>query len=68
MTTVSTEAATRRWFDVKTGADYCGVKTKTIRRAITDGKLPRARLGRKFVFDKKDLDSWILGEMVRVEA
>jgi excisionase family DNA binding protein len=67
MSTVSTELS-RRWFDVKSAADYCGISTKTIRSAILSGKLPRARLGKKFVFDRKDLDSWILGEMVRVEA
>lgn len=55
----------RRWFDVQTAADYCQVKVKTLRRAYKAGKVPRARMGRKFIFDRRDLDAWLQGELIR---
>lgn len=36
----STSTATRQWITLEEAADMCGVTTKTIRRRISDGKLP----------------------------
>lgn len=58
-------AGNRRWFDLPGAAEYASVPVKTIRRAISDGKIPRARVGRKFVMDRRDLDSWLLSELTR---
>jgi len=39
-------------------ADRTGVSARTIRRAITDGRLPAERLGHSWVLDAGDVDQW----------
>ena len=68
MSTGNLEPGSRRWFDLRTAAVYCAVSVKCVRAAIATGKLPRARLGKKFIVDVRDLDRWILGEMLRLDA
>lgn len=46
----------RRWFDVKAAADYLAVRPHTIRDAVWNGWLSYSKLGKKFVFDRADLD------------
>jgi hypothetical protein len=55
----------RRWFDLTGAAEYACVPVKSVRAAIAAGKVPRARIGRKFVVNVRDLDSWLLGELIR---
>lgn len=48
----------RAWFDLPAAADYLAVKPRTIREAVWAHELRRARLGKRFVFSKDDLDTW----------
>jgi len=48
----------RRWFDLQGAADYLCVRPRTIREAVWGGELARAHLGKRFVFDRQDLDKW----------
>ncbi|MGH3869147.1 MAG: excisionase family DNA-binding protein [Pseudonocardiaceae bacterium] len=42
-------------------ADRAGVSARTIRRAITEGRLPAHRVGRTYVLDVGDVDQWHRG-------
>lgn len=55
----------RRWMTVPQAAEYLSVSVRTIRNAIYDGKLPRAKLGRRFILDVRDLDAWAESEKER---
>ncbi len=48
----------RRWFDLQGAAAYLCVRLRTIREGVWSGELPRAHLGKKFIFDRQDLDKW----------
>lgn len=39
-------------------ASYYDVSTRTVRRAIADGKLPAVRIGRQVRIAWSDLDAW----------
>ncbi|HET9255486.1 MAG TPA: helix-turn-helix domain-containing protein [Pseudonocardiaceae bacterium] len=42
-------------------ADRAGVSARTIRRAITEGRLPAHRVGRTYVLDVGDVEQWHRG-------
>lgn len=46
----------KRWYDVQEAAAYLSVAPFTIRNAVWDGLLAYSRLGKKFIFDRADLD------------
>lgn len=46
----------QRWLSVSDAADYLSVRPYTIRDLVWRGELPYVRLGKRFVFDRADLD------------
>lgn len=51
-------AIEQQYFSVPEAADYLRCHVQRIRAAIAHGELIPARMGRRFVFCKQDLDSW----------
>jgi excisionase family DNA binding protein len=54
------------WLTCETAARYAGVSTKTIRRAVEDGRLSGCRWGRKWLFRPEDIDELIEAGRVRL--
>ena len=48
----------KRWLTVAQAAEYLSVTKYTIRDAVWSGTLPYLRAGKRFVFDRLDLDEW----------
>lgn len=46
----------QRWLSVKDAATYLSVRPYTIRDFVWRGELPYVRMGKRFVFDRADLD------------
>lgn len=55
----------RTWFDINQAAIYLSVRPKTIRSAILAGAVRRAKLGKRFVIPREDLDAWARRQLVR---
>ncbi len=51
--------------DIPDTARICGVSEKTIRRWISGGELPAAKLGNQWRIRPKDLDDFIRDRLVR---
>lgn len=49
--------ASQQRFGVTDGARYLGVSPDTLRRRIADGTIPAARLGKKILIKRGDLDA-----------
>lgn len=58
MDTNTPEFTERRWMDLTGAAGYLSVRERTIRVAVWRKELRRAHLGKKFIFDRLDLDRW----------
>jgi excisionase family DNA binding protein len=55
---MATKSKPRRFVSVGTAADYCDVTPKTVRRWITEGRLPAYRVGNRLIkVDLADLDA-----------
>lgn len=54
---METMLAERRGFDCRKAALYLGVSERTIRYMLASGVLPCARIGRKVVILRDDLDA-----------
>ena len=49
-----------RYVDTKAAADYVGLSPSTLNRMRVTGDGPRySKVGRRVVYDLRDLDSWI---------
>jgi excisionase family DNA binding protein len=48
----------RRWMTVEQAAEYLAVVPYSIRNAVWSGELSAAKLGKRLVFDRTDLDRW----------
>jgi excisionase family DNA binding protein len=48
----------RRWYTVADAATYLSVSRYAIRDAVWQGILPYVRMGKRFIFDRHDLDRW----------
>ena len=49
-----------RYMDTKAAADYLGLSPSTLNRMRVTGDGPRySKLGRRVIYDVRDLDSWI---------
>ena len=48
------------WFDVAEASVYLHVSPQTLRRFLHDGSLRAARVGKGFLLDRADLDSFVL--------
>jgi excisionase family DNA binding protein len=53
----------KRWLDLRQAAEYISGRVRTIREAIWSGRLRRARIGKKFLVDREELDRWVEREM-----
>ena len=49
-------------------ADYLRVTDKTIYRLLKRGKIPAARVGRQWRFDRAAIDEWLHQNLLRVKA
>lgn len=47
------------YFNISTAAAYCGVSTKTLRRALRSRRLAFFKPGRSYMFTRRDLDAWM---------
>lgn len=57
-----TDAATAvqpRMLDIKAAALYLGTTVRFMRSLVWDRKLPKLKFGKKYVFDRQDLDKFI---------
>ena len=55
-----------RYLDTKAAADYLGLSPSTLNRKRVTGDGPRySKLGRRVIYDVRDLDSWIEGRKRR---
>ena len=55
-----------RYMDTKAAADYLGLSPSTLNRMRVTGDGPRySKLGRRMIYDVRDLDSWIEGRKRR---
>lgn len=61
---MTTSLAGRHWFSTAQAAEYAGVSTKTIRRALEAGRLKGGQdvPGGKWHIHRDDLDAWLRGE------
>jgi hypothetical protein len=50
-----------RLLDIKGAAAYLSVPVKCVRQLGWDGKLKPVRLGKRFVYDRVDLDKFVDG-------
>lgn len=48
-----------RLLSVREAACYVGISHWTLRQKAWEGELPEVRLGRRLLFDLRDLDAWI---------
>jgi excisionase family DNA binding protein len=46
-------------------SEFCGVSVKTVRRWITVGELPAAKLGNQWRVRPRDLDDFVRDRLVR---
>jgi excisionase family DNA binding protein len=44
---------------VQEAAEYLSATVPAIRRLISQSELPYAKLGKRFIIDRQDLDRWI---------
>jgi len=51
--------------DIPSIAEFCGVSEKTVRRWISAGDLPAAKLGSQWRIRPRDLDDFIRDRVVR---
>lgn len=61
-TQVATEVE-RQYFDLPTAARYLCVSVRAIRELIWQGYLPRARIGKRFIVARADLDAIVSRRM-----
>lgn len=54
---------------LRTTADYLGLSTWALRKAVREGKIPVVRFpgGKKFYFDRKDVEAFIQKNKFRFE-
>jgi len=48
----------RRWLTVEQAAEYLCVAVYTVRDAVWSGRLAAAKLGKRLVYDRADLDKF----------
>jgi excisionase family DNA binding protein len=62
----STDAlSTRTWLSIQQAADYTTFAVETLRKMVYRGAIPFYRKGRRVVFKREEIDSWM--ETSRVE-
>jgi excisionase family DNA binding protein len=55
----------RRWAEIEGVADYLGCSVRRV-RDLRERGLPAYRLGKRLLFDLREVDAWIAREGVRV--
>ncbi|HXN24588.1 MAG TPA: helix-turn-helix domain-containing protein [Candidatus Dormibacteraeota bacterium] len=55
----------KRWFTTAEAAAYLSVAVHAVRDAVWSGHLPYVRAGKRFIFDRTDLDGWAEARKVR---
>lgn len=55
----------KRWFNTAEAAAYLSVAVHAIRDAVWSGQLSYVRAGKRFIFDRPDLDAWASAKKVR---
>lgn len=50
---------TDRWLSLEETAIYLGVSKDTIYAYVSDGNIPKSRIGRLWKFKKSELDRWV---------
>lgn len=55
----STGTTPTEYINIDTAAAYCGVSTKTLRRALRSRRLAFFKPGRSYMFTRRDLDAWM---------
>jgi excisionase family DNA binding protein len=57
---MNTQGSTpKEYLNIERAAEYCGVSTKTLRRAIRSRRLAFFRPGRAYMFLTQDLDTFM---------
>jgi excisionase family DNA binding protein len=49
----------RRFFNVRQAAEHIGVGVSTVHKAAASGRLAGSRVGSRWVFTDRDLDTWV---------
>jgi excisionase family DNA binding protein len=64
MTGMTTDVASRIWYDTKQAGQYSGWSSKTVVRALRDGSLKghQTSAGHRWRIHRDDLDAWLRGE------
>ncbi len=57
--TVDTETNARRLLSVKDAAAYLGISQWTMRGLGWNGEIPQVKIGRRVLFDRRDLDAFV---------
>ena len=55
----NTGTSPKQYIDINEAASYCGVSTKTLRRAVRSRRLAFFRPGRAYMFLAQDLDAFM---------
>ena len=56
--TFDTAAAYADVFDLKSAVHFLGIHHSTLRKELVSGRLSHAKLGRRFIISRLDLESW----------
>ena len=59
-------AVSKRLIDVREASTYLGLAVGTLYNLVSMKQIPHVKLGRKLLFDLKDLDKWIEESKVEV--
>jgi len=55
----TTRTTPKEYLNIQRAAEYCGVSTKTLRRAVASRRLAFFRPGRAYMFLTEDLDTFM---------
>lgn len=56
---MTNENSAKRYLDGAAAAEYLGLSLSKVRRMTALEELPHAKVGRRCIYDTKDLDAWI---------
>lgn len=59
----------KKFMDLKSLVQYIPLTKSTIYTMVSKGKIPRHKIGKKLIFDKQEIDDWVMngGKMLKCD-